>query len=769
MSIVDPGDGPGQQPDGPLREYAGADGILRREILARLETGGRNGMVEEGLGVAASPREVGQVLRRLEREGKAVEMDGRWFVPGHSDWAVGVVELLEEKDALIRPSAAPRGEPIFFVRKRNLKRALDGDLVVVRQMGKERPWSDRPAEGMVVKILGTRRETMVGWLETDARGLRWLNPYDPKVSLELPVVGAEEVPDGWYVLVAIDRIGRATQGRLLEVLGDLEVPGVDVLVVLRHHGIPDEFPDAAVQAASAFPTDPTPADWAGREDLRGRVIVTIDGESARDFDDAVSIERLPGGTFRLGVHIADVAHYVRERDVLDLEAYRRGTSVYYPERAVPMLPEGISNGLCSLRPKVPRLTLSAFLEIDRDGVIHARRFAETVIESSRRMTYSEVRRILEEPAPEDAAEYGAVLPALREMHHLMQILNHARSLRGSIDFDLPEGDVVLNTDGVMVGVFPEERNVAHRIVEEFMIAANEAVAYELVRREVPALYRVHEQPTPERLEELAELLATFGLKLRGELENLPPMALQEVLREVRGKPEEKFVSSVTLRTLQRAHYDPQCLGHYALASPYYTHFTSPIRRYPDLVVHRQLKALLGARSREWETSRLIERLPAVAEHTSSTERRSEQSERDLLQWKKVRFLAGRAGETFKGRITGVQPFGLFVQLDGYFVDGLVPIRTMADDFYRHEPDAHRLIGEHNGRIFRLADAVEVVLVGASPKARGLDFKLAGMPEPGSSRPPMRREREEGGKVARKPAGKPAARPAGKKAEKGRRR
>jgi ribonuclease R len=332
----------------------------------------------------------------------------------------------------------------------------------------------------------------------------------------------------------------------------------------------------------------------------------------------------------------------------------------------------------------------------------------------------------------------------------MQILNHARSLRGSIDFDLPEGDVVLNTDGVMVGVFPEERNIAHRIVEEFMIAANEAVAYELVRREVPALYRVHEQPTIERLEELAELLATFGLKLRGELENLPPIALQEVLREVKGKPEEKFVSSVVLRTLQRAHYSPQCLGHYALASQFYTHFTSPIRRYPDLVVHRQLKAHLRSRPREWEASRLIERLPAIAEHTSSTERRSEQSERDLLQWKKVRFLAGRAGETFKGRITGVQPFGLFVQLDGYFVDGLVPIRTMADDFYRYEPEAHRLIGESNGRIFRLADAVEVVLVGASPKARGLDFKLLGMPEPTSSRPPMRREREEGRKPARKP-------------------
>ena len=611
-------------------------------------------------------------------------MDGRWFAPGHSDWAVGVVERLEEGDALIRPAIGPkgrptpRGEPLFFIRKRNLHKALDGDLVVVRKLGKQKPWSDRPAEGMIVKVLGTRLDTLVGWLETDARGLRWLNPYDPKVSLELPVVGAEGVPDGAYVRGGgrphrprpPGAGGRGAGGPRNAGSGRAGRPAPP-----RHSGRVPREPFSPPRRRSR--PIRRPADWAGREDLRGRVIVTIDGETARDFDDAVSIERLPGGTFRLGVHIADVAHYVKEGDALDLEAYHRGTSVYYPERAVPMLPEGLSNGLCSLRPNVPRLTLSAFLEIDRDGVIHARRFAETVIESSRRMTYTEVRRILEEPRPEDAAEYGPVLPTLREMHHLMQILNHARSLRGSIDFDLPEGDVVLNTDGVMVGVFPEERNVAHRIVEEFMIAANEAVAYELVRREVPALYRVHEQPTIERLEELAELLATFGLKLRGELENLPPIALQEVLREVKGKPEEKFVSSVVLRTLQRALYDPQCLGHYALASQFYTHFTSPIRRYPDLVVHRQLKAHLRARPREWEASRLIERLPAMAEHTSTTERRSEQSERDLLQWKKVRFLAGRAGETFKGRITGVQPFGLFVQLDGYFVDGLVPIRTMA--------------------------------------------------------------------------------------------
>jgi ribonuclease R len=707
--------------------FAGAEGLLRQDVYARLDQAGRDGMEAEQLRrqVSCGPGELEQALARLQTEGKAVEMEGKWVASHHTGWTVGLVEKLEEGDALIRPGA--RGEPSFFVRKRNLKRAQAGDRVIVRPLGKARPWDDRLAEATVVKILGPGYESLVGSLETDERGLRWLVPFDSRVPLELHVEGAGGIPDGHFVVVAVERPGRAPVGRVVEALGDAALPGVDVLVVLRHYSIPEDFPGEVLDLAGRFPADPRPADWAGREDLRDRVIITIDGETARDFDDAVSIERLPDGVFRLGVHIADVSHYVKEGDALDLEGYRRGTSVYYPDRAIPMLPEGLSNGLCSLRPEVPRLTLSAFLEIDRDGVIRARRFAETVIRSTRRMTYTEVRRILEEPRVEDAAEYGPVLAALREMHHLMQVLNHARTVRGSIDFDLPEGDVVLNTDGEMVGVFPEERNVAHRIVEEFMVAANEAVAYELVSRGVPAMFRVHSQPTQERLGELSELLATFGLTLRGDLENLPPVALQEVLREVKGKPEEHFVSSVVLRTLQRALYDPQCLGHYALASEYYTHFTSPIRRYPDLVVHRQLKSLLTGRV-EKETARthLAERLPAMAEHTSTTERRAEQSERDLLQWKKVRFLAGRAGETFKGRITGVQPFGLFVQIEGYYVDGLVPVRTMGDDFYRYEPEAHRLVGEHKGRVFRLADAVEVVLVGASQKARGLDFTLVGM-------------------------------------------
>jgi ribonuclease R len=627
--------------------------------------------------------------------------------------------------------------------------------------------------------------TLVGTLEAGPAGVRgrsrrrWLAPFDPRLSLELPVAGAGDVPEGHFVVVAVERTagaGGEPRGRLLEVLGDVATPGVDVAVVLRHYEIPERFPEEVLAAAAGLPADPAPADWAGRTDLRRQVVVTIDGETARDFDDAVSIERRPEGTFRLGVHIADVSHYVAEGSVLDREAYRRGTSVYYPERVVPMLPEALSNGLCSLRPGVPRLTLSAFLDIDRDGNVVARRFAETVISSTRRLTYSEVRRLLEEERPGDAAHYGPVLHALRDMLELTVVLHQARDRRGSLDFDLPEGNVELATDGTVVGVLPYERNIAHRLIEEFMIAANEAVAFELVRRASPALFRVHDPPGRDRLEELAELLRPLGIALDprataagdgGEdgLGDLPPMALQQVLKQIEGRPDEPFLSALVLRTLQRAVYSPECRGHYALASPYYTHFTSPIRRYPDLLVHRRLKSLLrgeeaggrpetgggGHDGEGAERERLVALLPEIAEQCSSTERRAEQSERDLLQWKKVRFLADRAGERFRGRITGVQPFGLFVQLEEYLVDGLVPIRTLADDYYVFEPEAHRLVGEGHGRVFQLADAVEVELTGVDLRHRGLDLRIVGMPEApqrlagrGRGRDAGGRERSRGG-------------------------
>ncbi|HET9226757.1 MAG TPA: ribonuclease R [Thermoanaerobaculia bacterium] len=721
---------------------------MRDRVLSRLQDAGRKGLRPEDLiqEESAMPGEVRDALDSLQEAGEAFEVEGVWYGEEFGPWIVGVVEVTEDGDALVRrPDARGyKDQPEAVIRRRNLKGAMTGDTVLVRRTGhraKEGDW--RVTEGSVQKILNERLQTLVGTLERGETGQLLLVPYDPKLSIDLPVSDAEGVPEGHYVVVRIDR-GREPVGRIVEVLGDAEQPGVDVLVVLRHYGIPDEFPPEVLEQAGRHPKDPGPKDWQGREDLRDRIVITIDGESARDFDDAISIEKLPNGLFRLGVHIADVAHYVEEGSALDLEAYRRGTSVYYPDRAIPMLPEALSNGLCSLRPRVPRLTTSVFLDIDRDGKIQTRRFAETVIQSARRMTYTEVRRILEEPQEKDLAEYGPILTCLREMHVLMTILHHARLKRGSIDFDLPEGNVELGTDGTVVGVIPSERNIAHRLIEEFMLAANEAVAEELDMQAVPALYRVHEPPSPDRLQELRETLRTFGIPLKGELSSLHPAALQQVLARAKGVPEEPFVSSLVLRTMQRAGYRPECWGHYALAARYYSHFTSPIRRYPDLVVHRGLKALIHGRAHQRaEDTALAARLPAMGEHTSQTERRAEQSERDLLQWKKVRFLADRVGETFKGRITGVQPFGLFVQLDNYLVDGLVPIRKMGDDYYLYEAESHRLVGDRTRKVYQLADPVEVELTGVSLRHRGLDLKIVGVPEPGERGEwPKLRERRE---------------------------
>jgi ribonuclease R len=730
-------------------------------VLGVLDAAGRRGLSAAEIAAMAEGQpgggaeELGRALADLATSGKAFESEGRWVAVGQTGMRTGTVERLEGGDALLKTK--PGAEASFFVPRRHLKGALDGDTVLVRLLAHKRTGGGRRLpEVTVVKVIQERYATIVGTVEIsdDAEeGGRMLAPFDRRVPLELDLSGADDLPDGWFVVAAVERRpGKEPRARVIEVLGDPAEPGVDVRVVLRHYGIPDEIPAAVLAAAEALPTHPREEDFAGREDLRRDVIVTIDGPSARDFDDAISIAPLPGGGFRLGVHIADVAHYVTEGGPIDLEAYHRGTSVYYPERAIPMLPERLSNGLCSLVPHAPRLTMSAFLDLAADGQVLARRFAPTVIESARRLTYDEVRRVLEEPHPGDAAEYGEVLPRLFEMRRLMAILHAMRDARGSIDFDLPEGDVVLDTDGVMVGVLPEERNVAHRIVEEFMIAANEAVAFELVSRESPALFRFHDVPSPQRLEELRDLLAPFGIALPQELVDLHPDVLQRVLKEAAGRPEGHFISSVVLRTMQRAYYDPECRGHYALASRYYTHFTSPIRRYPDLVVHRRLKALLAGRAEE-EAARtdLVARLPAMGAHTSATEKRSEQSERDLLQWKKVRFLSDRVGEQFRGRITGVQPFGLFVQLETYYVDGLVPIRTMGDDYYLYEAEAHRLLGERNGRVFQLADAVEVLLTGADLRHRGLDFKLVGMPDP-----PARRE------ARREPPGREPAKGRGRR-------
>lgn len=725
----------------------GSEVLLDEALLGALEGSGRAGLDRTALEGEAPPgwsrAQVSEALARLAGDGAAVEWNRRWYAIRFTDWRVGQLQQLEGGDALVR--TGERGEAGYFVRRRDLKNARDGDTVLIRptKPRKGRRQLDLP-RATLVSVLDRGLRSVVGTLEL-GEGDRWLIPFDPKLSLDLVVEEArgEEPLEDQFVDVEVlgqSRGGAGPwRGRVREILGDPRVPGVDVRVVLRHFEIPEQFPAPVMAAAAELPEDPTPDDWRDRSDFRDEITVTIDGASARDFDDAISVRKRRRGGFLLAVHIADVSHYVEEGSALDLEAYRRGTSVYFPERAVPMLPERLSNGLCSLRPEVPRLTVSALLEISASGEIVGRRFANSVIRSRRRLTYSRVRRLLEEPAVGDASEYSEVLPMLQDAHELMGILNRRRIERGSIDFDLPQGNVILDTDGVTVGVRPADRTAAHRMIEEFMIAANEAVSAELTGHEMPALHRVHDAPARDDLFELRQILKGLGIELSGDLDNLHPGALQGVVRQVAGRPEEPFVSTLVLRSLSQALYAPESRGHYALSARYYTHFTSPIRRYPDLLVHRQLKALLAGRGPDDDPTLLAARVAAIGERSSFTERRAERAERIILQWKLVRLLADRAGEVFEGRVTGIQPFGIFVQLVDYYVDGLVPIRTLGDDYYAFDEAQHTLTGRERGRVFRLGDQVRVVLDEVDERRRSLNLKIEGIEEP-PARPRRRRGR-----------------------------
>ncbi len=765
-----PPSSPAQVPLATPALRAGAERAEARRLLERLTAAGPAGIAAADL--ANEPR---AVLSDLARHARAVRLDERWYAIAFAPAPIGLVDRLERGDAMLRrlapnppnmPGAAggPRGR--LWVARQRLRRADSGDVVLYEEIpprGEPRP--GRLAEARVLRVLAHGPTERVGALITvpDTSPVqRRIDPFDPQKPADFAVLGADELPDGTWVRVEIERPERPerygggsdasepsskkTIARVIEVLGLEGDPQAEIRAVIAHFGIPSVAPAEALAEAALMPAAPRNQDLAGRQDWTARTIVTIDGASTQDYDDAITAEAFSDGGFRIAIHVADVGHYVAEGSALDLEAFRRSTSVYYPGRVVPMLPESLSNGLCSLAPGELRLAMAAILHVEPSGRVVAARFAETAIKSARRLTYTEVRRLLEEPAPGDEAEYGAVLGMLRVAKAAMQALLSARLARGSLDFDLPEGDVELDSAGALVGIAPGERHVGHRIVEEFMIAANEAVASELLAAGRPAIYRIHDGPTGERLRELATSLEALGLPLavpEGVLADpaetqadaatrvaaaaLPTAELQSVLRRAVGRPDEAFISALVLRALPGARYGPQNQGHAALAAPRYAHFTSPIRRYPDLVVHRSLKARLrGEFAAAPDDPETLERYAAIAEHATEADRRGERSERELLQWWKVRFLASRIGDQFTGRISGIQQFGVFVVLDGYHVDGLIPVKTLGepgDERFRYDMAALSLIGETSGRSLRLADPVLVELVGVDLRHRGLDLRL----------------------------------------------
>jgi ribonuclease R len=625
-------------------------------------------------------------------------------------------------------------DPDIYIDRKSMKGAMNGDLVVVRadkRLPKYRKVHGRDLiVGEVTQVLRRAHRTVVGRFH-DVQPQPFVVPFDFRLDTDIIIDSRDETlgaRDGEMVNVEIDRYpDRGTplaHGRVVETLGFIGDPGVDIEVVIRKFHIPHEFPPEVLRAAESVPTEVSPNEIAKRVDLRERTIVTIDGETAKDFDDAVEVRMLPNGHYLLGVHIADVAHYVTEGSELDREAFERGTSVYFPGRAVPMLPERLSNGICSLNPRVERLTFSVDIEIDRRGRFIERKVYKSVIRTKERMTYTDVNAILTADRPELRERYGYLYPDFERMHELYQILRKRREARGSIDFDLPEAEVMLSEAGDIEAIRPTERNVAHRLIEEFMLAANEQIATELVLANQPGLYRVHQQPDPQKLEDLREILKEFKLALRGDVEEIRPGELQRILKAVEGQPEERFLTNIILRSMKRAFYSEESQGHFALAMEHYCHFTSPIRRYPDLIVHRRLAELIESGPLYGDRLSKIEAAhPMYATQSSEREKRAEEAEREVLEWKKVIFMRDKVGQQYAGIITGVAPFGVFVELEEIFVQGLVPVATIGGDFWVFLDREHRLRGESTGRDLRLGDHVRVEVKSIDEDRHQIEFRL----------------------------------------------
>ena len=679
----------------------------------------------KALGVARHERGMLEdQLEHLVESGKIVKLPGRMYAAAGAEGEVrGKLSTHRDGYGFVVPEDG--GEDLF-VPARYLSDYMNGDTVMAQVVATRR---DGKREGRVTALIQRAVTGVVGRFEAAGKGGRVI-PDDPRLGRDVFIapssVGAAR--DGQVVLAQITSYPSATrglEGMITEVLGNANDPEVEVLTVIKKFDLPNVFSEDVLAEAIRQPQQVEEGALAGRVDLRGRLTVTIDGETARDFDDAVSVAR-EGESIRLWVSIADVSHYVQEGSKLDTEAYLRGTSVYFPDRCLPMLPEQLSNGICSLNPEVDRLTMTAEMLFDRGGNMTSSRCYTSVIKSAARLTYTTVKRVLVDKEPQVVAAHDPALVAeLCVMEELSLRLNARRRERGSIDFDLPEPQIVLDLQGATTAIVRSERNLAHRIIEEFMLAANEAVASFLEQTPVPSLYRVHENPDPLKLKDLVEFVFGFGYLLKLEEDKVNPAALQRLLTEVEGKPEERLINEVLLRCMKQARYSAENLGHFGLAAGSYTHFTSPIRRYPDLVVHRILKRVLSGSLKQSDKDRLEARLPETALHTSRRERIAMEAEREMVDLKKMQFMRDKVGEEYDGFITGVAQFGLFVELVELFVEGMVPVATLPADYYVHMEKSHALVGERSRAMYRIADRIRVKVAAVNEARKQVEFALVG--------------------------------------------
>jgi ribonuclease R len=676
------------------------------------------------VGIDAGEREAFERrIAAMERQGQLLRnRKGALLVATKLDLIAGRVEGHPDGYGFLVPDDG--GEDLYLD-PREMRKVLHRDRVMAREAGEDRRGR---REAAIVEIIERANSKLVGRLRQEKNFL-FVEASDRRISQDVFVApeDAGGAKPGEVVVVELTAQPDARakpMGRVVEVLGNATDPGIEIEIALRKHDLPFEFSARAAALAEAFPTAPTREDYAGREDLRGLALVTIDGESAKDFDDAVYCEPLGGpgakgsrAGFRLIVAIADVSHYVRHGDALDLEARERGNSVYFPRRVIPMLPERLSNGLCSLNPDVERLCMACDMEISADGEIGKYRFYPAVMRSRARLTYTKVAAVIADAKGGQARALGDLVPRLQLLYRLFQALLRERARRGAIDFETVETEFVFDDAGRLARIDRVERNDAHRVIEECMLAANVCASDFLSSRKHPVLYRVHEGPTEEKLGALREFLREFGLHLQGG-DKPKAKDYARLLDSVRGRPDVQLLQTVLLRSLQQAVYSPRNAGHFGLAYEHYTHFTSPIRRYPDLLVHRAIKAVLAKQRYtpgDWE---------ALGIHCSQTERRADDATREVAAWLKTYYMKDRVGEEFAGSVSAVTSFGIFVALDDFYVEGLVHISELGQDYFQFDAAKHQLLGDRTRKRYRLADRVRVRVVRVDLERSRIDFVLA---------------------------------------------
>ena len=612
----------------------------------------------------------------------------------------------------------------LFIPAADVNGAMHNDRVVAEIT---KPATDeRRAEGAIIKVLEREITKVVGEFQSNKTfGFVIADEKKFNQDIYIPKKYFSGAKDGDKVVVQITiwpQAGRKPEGKIIEVLGPKGEKEVEILSIIRAHGLPEEFPKKVLEEAQKVAV-PIPQEEIDRRlDIRDLNIFTIDGEDAKDLDDAISIERLSNGNFKLGVHIADVTHYVHEKSKLDKEALKRATSVYLVDTVIPMLPKTLSNGVCSLNPHEDKLTLSVFMEIDRKGNVKQYDIKETIINSKARMTYTEVSDILEHDDEELKAKYSHVVEEFKIAEVLAKILMERRNRRGAIDFDFPEAKIILTPEGKVSDIKEYERRISNRIIEEFMLITNETVAEHYFWLNIPFVYRIHETPSPEKMQELGKFVSTFGYTIKGDLEEVHPKALQSIISAIKGKREEEAISTIMLRSLKQARYSPECSGHFGLAAQYYSHFTSPIRRYPDLQIHRIMKEHLNNKINKKRQEQLVNIVDYASTQSSERERAADLAERDVKDYYKAVYMEDKVGEEFDGVVSSVTSFGMFIELPNT-VEGLSRLANMGDDYYIYDEMTYTIIGERTRKTYRIGDPVRIKVANVNVDLREIDFKI----------------------------------------------